>query len=126
MNKRELLIIGQSNTGFQTFNDQFTKNGNWSVITASSDEEAIEKFHRHLFEVVVLTDTVSSDEEKKLQKIFSFHNPDIIIVKDQNGNNEALVAEIEAGLDKLKNTRKPSYSLVDDALKNAGLNITIE
>jgi hypothetical protein len=126
MNKRELLIIGQSNTSFQTFNDQFTKNGNWSVITASSDEEAIEKFHRHLFEVVVLTDTVSSDEEKKLQKIFSFHNPDIIIVKDQNGNNEALVAEIEAGLDKLKNTRKPSYSLVDDALKNAGLNITIE
>ena len=126
MNNSELLIIGQSTTGFETFKDLFDKHDDWNIITAVSDEEAIEKFHRHDFKVIVLTDTISSDEEKKLRKIFTFHNPDIIIVKRQHDNEAVLVAEIVTALDKFNKAKRPSYTMVDDALKNAALNIVIE
>ena len=126
MKKKELLITGKSTTGLETFNDLLNKHGDWSIITAAGDEEAIEKFHRHDFEVVVFTDTIGSDEERKLRKIFTFHNPDIIIVRRRHDNEDALVAEIVRALEKSQKAKRPSYSLVDDALKNAGLNIIIE
>ena len=126
MNRTELLITGQSTIGLEIFIDRLHKHGDWSVITAAGDEEAIEKFHRYDFEVVVFTDTISSDEERKLRKIFTFHNPDIIIVKRQHDNEDVLVAEIITALEKFRKAKRPSYSLVDDALKNAGLNVIIE
>ena len=126
MNKSELLIIGRSTTGFETFKDFFDKHDDWNIITAASDEEAIEKFHRHDFKVIVFTDNISADEERKLRKIFTFHNPEIIIVRRQHDNEGVLVGEIVTALDKFQKAKRPSYSLVDDALKNAGLNIIIE
>ena len=126
MNKTELLIVGQDRTGFEKFRDLVRKRGDWNIIMAGNDEEAIEKFYWHDFEVVVFTDIISSDEERKLRKIFTFHNPDIIIVKDQHGNKGVLVTEIMGALDKLHMAKKPSFSLVDDALINAGLKINIQ
>ena len=126
MNKTELLIVGQDRTGFEKFRDLVRKRGDWNIIMAGNDEEAIEKFYRHDFEVVVFTDVISSDEERKLRKIFTFHNPDIIMAKLQHDNEDALVAEIVTALDKFRKGKRPSYSLVDDALKNAGLDIVIE
>jgi len=126
MNKTELLIVGQDRTGFEKFRDLVRKRGDWNIIMAGNDEEAIEKFYRHDFEVVVFTDVISSDEERKLRKIFTFHNPDIIIVKDQHGNKGVVVTEIMAALDQLHMAKKPSFSLVDDALINAGLKINIQ
>jgi len=126
MNKTELLIVGQDRTGFEKFRDLVRKRGDWNIIMAGNDEEAIEKFYRHDFEVVVFTDIISSDEERKLRKIFTFHNPDIIIVKDQHGNKGVVVTEIMAALDQLHMAKKPSFSLVDDALINAGLKINIQ
>jgi len=126
MNKTELLVVGQDRTGFEKFRDLVRKRGDWNIIMAGNDEEAIEKFYRHDFEVVVFTDVISSDEERKLRKIFTFHNPDIIIVKDQHGNKGVVVTEIMAALDQLHMAKKPSFSLVDDALINAGLKINIQ
>ena len=126
MKKKELLITGQSTTGLETFCDLLNKHGDWSIVAAAGDEEAIEKFHRHDFEVVVFTDTISSDEERKLRKIFTFHNPDVIIVKRQHDYEDVLVAEIITALEKVRKAKRPSYSLVDDALKNAGLDVIIE
>ena len=126
MNKTELLIVGQDRTGFEKFRDLVRKRGDWNIIMAGNDEEAIEKFYRHDFEVVVFTDIISSDEERKLRKIFTFHNPDIIIVKDQHDNKGVVVTEIMAALDQLHMAKKPSFSLVDDALINAGLKINIQ
>jgi len=126
MNKTELLIVGQDRTGFEKFRDLVRKRGDWNIIMAGNDEEAIEKFYRHDFEVVVFTDVISSDEERKLRKIFTFHNPDIIIVKDQHDNKGVVVTEIMAALDQLHMAKKPSFSLVDDALINAGLKINIQ
>ncbi len=123
MIKTEILLTG---TGVEKLRDYFNDHGDWRITTATTDEEAIENFHRHYFEVVVLTKNVSDDEERKLRKIFTFHNPDIIIVKNQHRDEGMLVAEIAAALEKLHKAKKPSYSLVDDALKNAGLNIIIE
>ena len=126
MNKTELLVVGQDRTGFEKFRDLVRKRGDWNIIMAGNDEEAIEKFYRHDFEVVVFTDIISSDEERKLRKIFTFHNPDIIIVKDQHDNKGVVVTEIMAALDQLHMAKKPSFSLVDDALINAGLKINIQ
>ena len=126
MNKKELLIIGQSTAGFDAFEHRINKYGDWKIVTAAGDEEAIEKFHRHDFEVVVFAETLSRDKERKLRKIFTFHNPGIIITRHQHGGEKVVVADIMAALDQLRKAKRPSYSLVDDALKNAGLKINIQ
>ena len=126
MNKMELLIIGELKTGFETIKNLSNRYVDWKISTAYNDEEAIEKFHRHNFEVVVFTDSVSSDEERKIRKIFTVQKPGIVIIKHQQGNDGLLIDEITTALDESSKAKAPSYTLVDDALKNAGLNIIVQ
>ena len=126
MNKMELLIIGELKTGFETIKKLSNKYVDWEISTAYYDEDAIEKFHRHNFEVIAFTNNVSSDEERKLRKIFTFQKPDIVILKHQQGNDDLLIDEVAIALDELSKANAPSYTLVDDALKNAGLNIIVQ
>jgi len=76
--------------------------------------------------MVVFADDVNDEEERKLRKIFTIQNPDIIILKHFSDNDNLLANEIMAALDKQRKEKKPSFSFVDDALKNAGLNIIVQ
>ncbi|HRQ49006.1 MAG TPA: hypothetical protein PLR74_00615, partial [Agriterribacter sp.] len=87
---------------------------------------AIEKFHHHPFDVVLLTNGISNEEEKKLRKIFTHQDADIIIIQHYAGSSGLLQREIREALDKRKAANKPTVSFTDDALKNAGLNINIQ
>ena len=126
MSKTEILIAGSNPGGPETITNLFTNHPEWVLTEAHSDEEAIEKFHRNNFDVVILSDALSIKEEKKLRKIFAIQSPEIIIAKHTNDNKGLLIAEITSALDKARKVRKPSISLVDDALVNAGLNIIVE
>jgi DNA-binding NtrC family response regulator len=124
MNKTDILIFGRSDE-LQTTVGQINNNTQWRSVGVSAVEEAIEKFHQHSFDVVVLTN-VNEGEKRKLLKVFTHQHPDIIIVQYQDADRSPLPLKIQEALDERQRENKPVVSFTDDALKNAGLNIVIQ
>ena len=124
--RTEILIIGKDESILQTVVKLVNNDPSWAGTGASSDEEAIEKFHHHHFDVVLLTGGISEEADKKLRTIFTHQNPDIIIIQHYGGGSGLLQTEIREALDKQKAANKPTVSFTDDALKNAGLHINIQ
>jgi hypothetical protein len=126
MIKPTILLAGKRETGLPKLTEFINHHAVWAPAEVATAEEAIEKFHQQDFDLAILTDGISSEEEKKLRRIFTFQNPEIIIIRYNDDNDVLLMGEITNALEKLQKARRPSYSLVDDALKNAGLNIIVE
>jgi len=126
MNKTEILVTGRNENTVRSIAELINNNKDQVATKATTDEEAIEKFHQRDFDMVVFAGDINVEEERKLRKIFTIQNPDIIILKQSNENDNLLVNEIIEALDKQRNGKKPSFSFVDDALKNAGLNIVVQ
>lgn len=126
MNKTGILVTGRDVTIVQAMLSLINTNNDWLAVEATTDEEAIEKFHQRDFDIILFTDEINGEEERKLRKIFTLQNPDIIILKHHGDNGNLLSDEIHAVLEKQRNDKKPSFSFVDDALKNAGLNIIVQ
>ena len=124
--RTEILIIGRNVDILQTVVRLVNNNPEWIGTGAVTDEEAIEKFHHHHFDVVLLTNGIGSGEEKKLRKIFTHQDTDITIIQHYGGGSGLLQSEIREALDKRKAASKPTVSFTDDALKNAGLHINIQ
>ena len=104
-------------------NEFISTNKEWNVVAAPGTEEAIQRFQQRNFDVVVFTNTAEADEIK-LRKLFSFQQPGIIML--QNQNDDLIVTQINEELEKKQDQNKPSFSFVDDALKHAMLPITIQ
>ena len=126
MNKTEILVTGRNDDRVSSIVELINSYKNWVATKAATDEEAIEKFHQRNFDMAVFADDANDEEERKLRKIFTIQNPDIIILKHSSENDNLLANEIIAALDKQRKEKKPSFSFVDDALKNAGLNIIVQ
>ena len=126
MNRTEILVAGRNQDSVDSIVELMDNNNDWVFTQAATDEEAIEKFHQRNFDIVLFTDGMNDDEERKLRKIFTIQNPDIIILKHYSNEGNLLTDEINAALEKQRKDKKPSFSFVDDALKNAGLNITVQ
>jgi len=125
-NKAEILVTGRNGEIVQTVASLIHNRSEWIATEATTDEEAIEKFHQRNFDAVLFTNGIGGEEERKLRKIFSIQNPDIIIIRYDSGDINLLTAELAAALDKQYKDKKPSFSFVDNALKNAGLNIIVQ
>lgn len=115
MNRTTILSVGEPH-----FLNNATQ---WDVVTANSAEAAIEKFHQSDFDAVVFINLAATDAIK-LKKIFMFQKPDIVVL--QNNDDVALEDRLKEALQKKEQRRKPSFSIVDDALKNAMLPINIQ
>lgn len=126
MNKVEILVIGKNEKLLQAIIRLINGNEQWNGIGAGSDEEAIEKFHQRDFDMVLLTDGISAEEERKLKKIFFLQRPDIIVLQHNDAKTDLLSIEIMDALNKRREENKPTVSLTDDALKNARLHITFQ
>ena len=126
MDKTEILITGRNEEMLQRVVELINSNDEWIASKAASDEEAIEKFHHQNFDVALFINGSADEEEKKLRKIFTIQNPDIIIIRHDGSDSSLLTIEIAEALDKKRKDRKPSFSFVEDALKNAGLNIIVQ
>ena len=126
MNKTEILVTGRNRYTAKSIAGLINSNRDWVATNAATDEEAIEKFHQRNFDMVVFADDINDEEERKLRKIFTIQNPDIIILKQDRDDDNLLTTAIIAALDKQHKDKKPSFSIVDDALKNAGLNIIVQ
>ena len=126
MNRTEILVTGGNQDSVDSIVELMDNNNHWVFTQAATDEEAIEKFHQRNFDIVLFADGMNDDEEKKLRKIFTIQNPDIANLKHVNNEGNLLTDEINAALEKQRKDKKPSFSFVDDALKNAGLNIIVQ
>ena len=126
MNRTEILVTGRNQDSLNSIIKLMDNNNDWVSTNAATDEEAIEKFHQRDFDIVLFTDGINDDEVKKLRKVFTIQNPDIIILTHYGSEGNLLADKINAALEKQRKDKKPSFSFVDDALKNAGLNILVQ
>ena len=126
MNRTEILVTGRNQDSVNSIIKLMDNNNDWVSTNAATDEEAIEKFHQRDFDIVLFTDGINDDEVKKLRKVFTIQNPDIIILTHYGSEGNLLADKINAALEKQRKDKKPSFSFVDDALKNAGLNIIVQ
>ena len=124
MNKTEILFVGRADA-WQAAVSQVNGHTQWRSTGSSAVEEAIEKFHQHTFDVVVLTH-VSDEEKRKLQKVLTYQHPDTVLIHYQGGDRDTLPEKIREALDERQRRSKPVVSFTDDALKNAGLNIVLQ
>ena len=126
MNKKEILVTGKNELITRTAIALINTNPEWVATKAATGEEAIEKFHHRGFDIVLFAGEITGEDERKLRKIFTIQNPDIILLNHKSGEDNLLTAKITAALDKRHNDKRPSFSFVDDALKDAGLNIVVQ
>ena len=91
MNKTEILVIGRNDDILQSVTKLINNNLEWNGVGAGSDEDAIEKFHQRAFDMVLLTKDITEEEEKKLRKIFTHQNPNVIIMQHYNGDSGLLI-----------------------------------
>lgn len=122
----EILVTGSNQAQVATLVSCIDSAPTWVATAASTDEDAIEKFHHHHFDIVLLTGGFTEVENKKLHILFSHQDPDIIIIRYQGSNIESLQTEIKQALNNRRVANKPTVQIMDDALKNAGININIE
>ncbi len=123
MIKTMILAIGTDETMLLYSTNLINTNPAWNAVSAERAEDAIEKFHQRNFDAVVFTNG-THEEDKKLRKIFTHQNPDIIII--ENNDDDILVNEITVALEIQHRKNKPSFSFTDDGLKNAGLPIIVQ
>lgn len=126
MNKTEILIVGNERDTVEKTVSILNNNKEWNGLQAFSDEEAIAKFQQYPIEIVLLTKDVNNAQEKKLAKLFTFQSPGIIIARLEEGDATSLHNTIDTILKKKKAATGFSFVLIDDALKNAGLNIRVQ
>ena len=110
MSKTEILIVGRNEEILPVVIRLINNNPEWNGIGATTDEDAIEKFHQHHFDIVLLTNGISDDEELKLRRIFTHQDKDIIIIQHYGGGSGLLSNEIFMALDKRKKESQPSYT----------------
>ena len=107
MNKPTILIAGKSETSFPTSTEFINHPAAWATTEVATAEEAIEKFHQQDFDIAILTDGISGEEEKKLRRIFTVQNPDIIIIRYNDENDVLLADQITKPLTTLRKAKRP-------------------
>lgn len=110
MDKIQILVIGRDEDIQKEVLRLINNNAEWNATAVSTDEQAIEKFHQHHFDIVLLTDGIDESEEKKLRKIFTHQDNAIIIIQNNSGDSGLLSNEILMALEKRRNENRPTYS----------------
>jgi DNA-binding NtrC family response regulator len=98
MEKIQILIICNHEEILQTIIRLINNNGNWNATGTADVEKAIEFFHQHQFDLVLLGSGINGEDESKLRRIFTHQNPEIKIIQHFGGGSGLLSNEIEAAL----------------------------
>lgn len=122
MNTTEILVVSKDQNVLPAMMQQINNRTDWMATGASNDEEAIEKYHHHSFDLVVLANDIDENENRKLRRIFGIQHSDMLIV--DGVDTDTLETKIEAAITK-HNAANNNYSFTDNAFANAQCNITI-
>jgi hypothetical protein len=97
--KTEILAIGRHDEIMQTLLRLINKNENWHAAGALTDEEAIRIFDSVQTDLVLLSNGIDEDSEKRLRAYFTRKNPAVIIIQHYGGGSGLLSNEILQALD---------------------------
>jgi DNA-binding NtrC family response regulator len=114
MKKIQILVICSHEEILQTIARLINNNEKWKATGTSDTEKAIELFHQHHFDLVLLGSGLSEDAENKLRKIFTHQDPDIKIIQHFGGGSGLLSNEIEAAL---TNNESGNFNVIDNPFK---------
>ena len=114
MQKIHILVICQHEEILQTILRLINHNERWDAIGASDAEKAVELFHQHAFDLVLLGSGISNESENKLWKLFTHQNPHIKIIHHFGGGSGLLSNEIEAAL---SNNDGGNFNVIDNPFK---------
>ena len=126
MNRTEVLVVGSDHFTLANIAGAFKQYESLKPETALTEEEAVEKFQQYPISMVFFTKDVSELQEKKLQRLFSFQDAAAIIVRLDGDDEQALHDAVKKAKEMKKLQNRVSFSIMDDALKNAGLNIKVQ
>ncbi|HRD57210.1 MAG TPA: hypothetical protein PK504_04135 [Ferruginibacter sp.] len=122
MNKSTILIISENNNRITSLVEE-TKKLFYSLI-ANNEEDAINQFLQSPIDAVLFGKDVNAATQLKLSKIFNTQQPNVLFIYDDGNTN--LADNINRLILSKQKENKPAFSFKDDALKNAGLNISIQ
>jgi hypothetical protein len=113
MEKIQILSIGRDPVLLQKLSRFINENAEWQSTATIDDETAIMLFHQINFDVVVLLNDINNESVNKLISVFSFKNPDLIILKDIGDSTKILEDKINRGLQ----MKKKPVNIIDDVFK---------
>jgi DNA-binding NtrC family response regulator len=111
MQKIQILVICMHEEILQTILRLINNNENWNAAGTSNIENAIEFFHQHAFDLVLLGSGISDEGENKIKKIFTLQNPQIKIIQHFGGGSGLLSNEIFAAL---SDNKGGNFNVIDN------------
>ena len=115
MEKIQILSVGRDPVLLQKLSRFINENPQWESTATVDDETAITLFHQVNFDMVLLLSDVNNESINKLTSVFSFKNPDLIILKEIGDSTQILENKINKALQ----MKKKSVNIIDDAFKNS-------
>jgi len=98
--KVNILYIGRHAEITTVVKRLLNNNEDWLGICTTTDAEAKELFLQHEFDIVLLGNGITKDEDHQLREYFTSHNPAIKIVQHYGGGSGLLKSEILMALNK--------------------------
>jgi DNA-binding NtrC family response regulator len=114
MKKIQILVICDHEKILQTIIRLINNNEEWNATGTADIEKAIELFHQHKFDLVLLGSGINDEDENKLRKIFTLQNADIKIIQHFGGGSGLLSNEIEAAL---SDNQQGNFNVIDNPFK---------
>ena len=115
MEKIQILSVGRDPVLLQKLSRFINENRQWESTATVDDETAITLFHQVNFDMVLLLSDLNNESINKLTSVFSFKNPDLIILKDIGDSTQILEDKINGALQ----MKKSPVNIIDDAFKNS-------
>ena len=115
MEKIQILSVGRDPVLLQKLSRFINENLQWESTATVDDETAITLFHQVNFDMVLLLSDLNNESINKLTSVFSFKNPDLIILKDIGDSTQILEDKINGALQ----MKKSPVNIIDDAFKNS-------
>jgi|SRR6185437_6634413 len=113
MEKIQILTIGRSPVLIQKLSRFINENPEWESSATVDDETAIKLFQQRHYDIVVLLNNLTNESVNKLSSVFSFQNPDLLIIKDIGDSTQILEDKIRKALE----VKKRMVNIVDDVFK---------
>ena len=113
MRKIEIRVVGRHPQIMETVLRLINQNENWNAVGALTDEDAVEKFYQHTFQLVLLGGGIEEASERKLRSLFTFQDTGIIIIQHYGGGSGLLSNEIMEALGQKAKEDKPIFHFKD-------------
>ncbi|HEU5053298.1 MAG: hypothetical protein ACTHNG_01705 [Ginsengibacter sp.] len=114
MEKLQILLIGRDSLILQKLATFINATEEWESTATTDDESAVELFHQRKYDIVVLIDDMEGVSVKKFKSVFSFNDPELIIIHHIGDSTNILKDEIKEALKK----RKKPINVMDDVFKD--------